>query len=26
LRSLSHIDGLPMTAEWIVKSVLEKEQ
>jgi len=26
LISLSHIDGLPMTAEWIVRSVLEKEQ
>jgi len=24
--SLSYVDGLPMTAEWIVKSVSEKEQ
>lgn len=26
LISVSHIDGLPMTAEWIIKSVTEKEQ
>lgn len=26
LISLSYIDGLPMTADWIVKSVTEKEQ
>jgi 2-oxoglutarate ferredoxin oxidoreductase subunit alpha len=26
LISLCHIDGLPMTAEWIIKSVIEKEQ
>jgi 2-oxoglutarate ferredoxin oxidoreductase subunit alpha len=26
LISLCHIDGLPMTAEWIIKSVTEKEQ
>ena len=26
LASLSYIDGLPMTAEWIIKSVSVKEQ
>ncbi len=26
LTSLSYIDGLPMTAEWIIKAVSEKEQ
>lgn len=26
LTSLSYIDGLPITAEWIIKAVSEKEQ